>query len=68
MPFDTDQDESLPESGVVTGWVLVAEWQGDDGERWLSKLSGNATGDRSLPAWTSRGMCSEVVHNWPDSE
>ena len=62
-PFDNEED--VPDTGVLTGWVLVAEWQGDDGNRWLSKLSGNATGDQGLPSWTERGLCNEVVSHWP---
>jgi hypothetical protein len=63
-PFDSDDE---PDAAVVTGWVLVAEWRGTDGNRWLSKVSSDATGDRGLPSWTERGLCGEVVNNWPDS-
>lgn len=65
---ETDRDDDFPESGVVTGWVLVAEWQGTDGHRWLSKLSGDATGAKGLPAWTERGLANEVAQHWPDSD
>ena len=62
-PFSGDDE---PDAAVVTGWVLIAEWQGTDGNRWLSKVSSDASGDRGLPSWTERGLCSEVVSNWPD--
>lgn len=62
IPLEADSGEGV---AVVTGWVLIAEWQGTDGDRWLSKVSSDATGDRGLPSWTERGLCSEVV-SWPD--
>lgn len=66
-PFH-DDGEDVPDAGIVTGWVLVAEWQGSDGNRWLSKLSSTATGDRGLPSWTEHGYCNEIVNNWPDGD
>lgn len=65
-PFG-DEDEDMPDAGVLTGWVLVAEWQGTDGNRWLSKLSGSAAG-KGLPSWQERGFCNEVVHHWPEDD
>ena len=62
-PFEAEDE---PDAAVVTGWVLIAEWQGVDGNRWLSKVSSDASGDRGLPSWTERGLCSEIVHHWPD--
>lgn len=68
-PFnDCDGGDDVPDSGVVTGWVLVAEWQGTDGNRWLSKVSGDASGSRALPQWTERGLCYEVANNWDSEE
>lgn len=66
-PFGEEETADGPDAGIVTGWILIAEWQGSDGNRWLSKLSADATGDRGLPSWTERGLCNEVVTNWPDS-
>lgn len=66
-PFG-DSDEEMPDGGVLTGWVLVAEWQGTDGNRWLSKLSGTAMGDKGLPLWHERGFCNEVVDHWPEDD
>jgi hypothetical protein len=66
-PFDdTDASDEMPDAGVVTGWVMVAEWQGTDGNRWLSKLSSDASGERRLPQWVERGFCHEVADHWPD--
>lgn len=66
-PFG-DDGEDLPDGGVLTGWVMVAEWQGTDGNRWLSKLSSDASGDRGLASWSERGFCNEVVAHWPEGE
>lgn len=66
-PFDEEEaDDEMPDAGVVVGWVIVAEWQGSDGQRWLSKVSADATGERRLPDWTERGLCAEVIFNWPE--
>lgn len=66
-PWENDNDDDpTPEHGVVTGWLLVAEWQSSDGLKWLSKLSGNAMGDNGLPGWTERGFANEVQTHWPE--
>lgn len=67
-PFGQEEDPDVPDAGVLTGWVLVAEWQGSDGNRWLSKLSGDAMGERRLPSWSERGFCQEVVFHWPEDQ
>lgn len=56
-----------PEGSILTGFLLVAEWESPDGERWISKLSGDRA--RSLPPWRERGMASEVIAGgWSDVE
>lgn len=64
----SEDDAEVPDSGVLTGWMLVAEWQGDDGFRWLSKLSANALGSQGLPQWHERGFCHEVAYHWPEGD
>lgn len=65
-PWSDEDEVDVPDAGVVVGWVLIAEWQGDDGNRWLSKMSSNAMGDKGLPSWHERGYCQEVVLHWPE--
>lgn len=50
------------ESSVLTGFLVVAEWTDPEGERWLSKISGDHAG--RLPAWRERGFAAEVMHDW----
>jgi len=54
-------DEDL-EGAVLLGFLIVAEWQAPDGNRWLSKVSGDSS--RELPAWRERMFGFEVAHKW----
>lgn len=63
-PFDTEPPDGTPDAGFPTAWVLLVEFQGSDGQRWMSKLSADAMGEEELPAWTLRGLCFEVAHHW----
>jgi hypothetical protein len=50
------------EDGLLTGWVVVAEWMDESGERWLSKT--HATGTAS---WAAKGMMHEALFgDWPE--
>lgn len=49
-----------PEDAVLVGFLVVAEWAAPDGERWISKNSGDAS--ETLPSWRERGYAAEVVH------
>ena len=60
-----DDDEDL-EGAVLTGFLIVAEWQAPDGNRWLSKISGD--GSKDLSAWRERMLGFEVAHHWWDDE
>lgn len=51
-----DGDEGSPGRGVLTGFVLVAEWAGDDGEMWLT-----TTRPDSQPYWRSNGMLAAAI-------
>lgn len=50
------------EGHVVTGWVCVVESMAPDGERWLSRLSSDASGERRLPRWTEQGLLHNGLH------
>ena len=52
------------EGSVVTGWTLVVEMMGGDGQRWLARAHAETT-----PSWTARGMHFEALHgDWPDED
>lgn len=47
-------DDGGPEHAVLLGYVLVAEWAANDGNRWLTRKTGDAFG-HTLPVWTTKG-------------
>jgi hypothetical protein len=56
--------QHMPMGGkaVLTGWVVVAEWMDEHGERWISKGHAPAT-----TGWAAKGMHHEALHGeWPD--
>lgn len=53
---ELDEDQTPPEGGVLTGWFLVAEWVGADGDAWISY---HRAPDQ--PAWRSRGLLGEAI-------
>ena len=48
-----------PDGSLLVGWLVVAEWEAPNGDRWLSKFSGDA--HRELTQWRERGYAHEVV-------
>lgn len=50
LPSETDGD-SL---GVLTGFVVVAQWSAPDGDIWLTKTAGDIN-DEGPPIWTVKG-------------
>jgi hypothetical protein len=67
VPFgDPDEDDTsdAPDAGYLIGWCVVAEWQGADGHRWLSKMSGDTMGEKALPTWQERGYLNEAANHW----
>jgi len=61
-----EDDESLQDA-VLVGFLLIAEWKALSGASWISKISGDHSGE--LPSWRQRGLASEVVHDfWSDQE
>ena len=59
------EDDDL-EGAVLIGFLLIGEWQAPNGNRWLSKVSGDHTSE--LSPWRERGMAFEVAHEWWDDE
>lgn len=54
------------EGSVLVGWVLVAEWSDEEGERWLSRLSGSGGGDHSPPRWQVEGYMNHALRDWAE--
>lgn len=63
VPFagETGDDEPVPDGGVPTAVLIVVEWQGDDGHRWLSSTSALGSG-QIAPIWTARALAYEALH------
>lgn len=62
---ETAQSDRSLEGTVLVGFMVIAEWRGNDGEQWLSKVSGDHSSN--LPSWRQRGYAAEVVHDmWGD--
>lgn len=59
----TDDDGNV-QRGIVVGWVVIAETLAPDGERWLSKFSGDAAHEQ-LARWQVHGYAHSVLHDWP---
>lgn len=52
------------DGAMLTGWVMVAEWMDQSGERWLSK--GHAA---HTAHWSAKGMMHEALYgDWPDPD
>lgn len=58
---------NAPEGSLLTGWLVVTEWEAPDGGRWLSTLSGDAA-MRSLTPWREKGYAASIVHGSLDHE
>lgn len=52
---------NAPEGSLLTGWLVVTEWEAPDGGRWLSTLSGDAA-MRTVPPWREKGYASAILH------
>src|SRR5215510_8727483 len=61
VPFTDLPDD---ETGVPTAVLVVLEWQGDDGNRWLAISSCLGSG-QPAPPWTERMLAWEALH-WND--
>jgi len=53
--------ETAFEGHILSGWVLIYETCGPDGQRGMVTRSGDALGDEDLPPWTSEGWCRYVA-------
>lgn len=54
----------IKDSAVLTGWVLVAEWMDEEGEKWISKGCAD-----NLTTWAANGFLHEALYgNWKTRE
>ncbi len=49
------------DSHILSGWVLIFETVGPNGERGMQTRSGDASGDLDLTPWTAEGWCRYVA-------
>jgi hypothetical protein len=58
------------QGNVVTGWVCICESMGPDGQRWLSKLSSDASGDARLATWAEQGLLWNALYagGWDEDD
>lgn len=52
------------EEAVLVNWALVAEWSDPEGQRWISRLSGNDGGEDSPPRWTVEGLLHYALYSF----
>jgi hypothetical protein len=53
---------------LLVNYVVVAEWVDMEGQRWLTRHDGDASGTR-LPEWTAQGLLHNALHeNWGDQD
>lgn len=48
-------DAPESELGVLTGYVVIAQWRGADGGEWLTKTAGDIN-DEPPAIWTVKGL------------
>ena len=60
---DSDPDDNL-DGAILLGWVTVAEWMHPTGDRWLSMISANTTGDQQAPDWVVQGYLHHALYDW----
>lgn len=67
---ETLNGDDMPEGGgVLMGWVMIAEWMAPSGDRWLSKVSSDATGVKGAATWQEQGYLHNALHtDWPDGD
>jgi len=60
--------ESQPEDfeGLLLGFVAVVEWVDLEGQRWLTRTDGNASGD-PITAWQREGYLHNALNtDWTE--
>jgi hypothetical protein len=59
LTHDGDGKE-LPDGRHLIGWVCIAEWLDNQGERWLSSIGGDARG-MAPPMWQVDGYLHNML-------
>lgn len=63
----TDADEEI-HGAILMGYVLVAEWMDEEGQRWLSLLHASNGGDSDAPDRQRQGYLHNALYEWPTEE
>jgi hypothetical protein len=65
-----DHGEDGEAAHVITGWVCIVESMSPSGERWLHRISSDASGERRLPRWAEQGLLYNCLHDegWADDD
>jgi len=50
------------EEAVLVGYVIVAEWAGTEGKRWLTATAGDINDEEPAP-WTVKGWLGHALDN-----
>lgn len=45
------------EGAMCTGWVVIAEWVGADGQYWMTHMA-----DEQSPSWRTKGLLYNALH------
>jgi hypothetical protein len=67
LPIADAVASTADEGAFLLGFVVVAEWQGVDGNRTLSQQSGTGNGEW-VPQWQVRGYLNEALNHWPEPQ
>jgi hypothetical protein len=67
MPFGDPVREDLPDRALLASYVIVAEWEGSDGARWISRIHCGADG-RDLTPWRVEGLLHHALHWGPEDD
>ena len=54
----------IPEGAVLTGWVMVTEWIGESGDRFLARCHADG-----MTNWAANGFFYDALHgDWTKTE
>lgn len=63
---DDDRDDAPPDAATPVHLLLVVDWQGSDGKRWISYHGALGSGDEA-PPWIDQMLAHEVIE-WDEDD